>query len=117
MGETLTTATGDIRSRKKQLPRLGFLGVGWIGRNRLEVIAHSRMAEIAVICDPSPEALQQSLALAPTAKTVSSYDELLSADINGVIIATSSAQCRAVIAGIGTWISRVLPEAAWPERT
>ena len=76
----------------KQLPRLGFLGVGWIGRNRLEVIAQSGLADIAVIYDTSPELLQQSLALAPGAKPVSSYDELLSADIDGVIIATPSAQ-------------------------
>jgi predicted dehydrogenase len=92
MGETLTTATENISSQNKQLPRLGFLGVGWIGRNRLEVIAQSGLAEIAVICDTSPEILQQSLALAPGAKTVSSYDELLSAEIDGVIIATPSAQ-------------------------
>jgi predicted dehydrogenase len=92
MGETLTTATKDIASQKKQLPRLGFLGVGWIGRNRLEVMAQSGLAEIAVICDTSPEILRQSLALAPTAKTVTSYDELLRADIDGVIIATPSAK-------------------------
>src|SRR6185503_2289876 len=65
---------------------------GWIGRNRLEVIAQSGLADVAVICDTSPEILQQSLALAPTAKTVGSYDELLRADIDGVIIATPSAQ-------------------------
>ena len=88
MGETLTTATEHISSREKRLPRLGFLGVGWIGRNRLEVIAQSGLAEIAVISDTSPEMLQQSLALAPKAQTVSSYDELLRADIDGVIIAT-----------------------------
>ena len=92
MGEKLTTATEHMSSQEKRLPRLGFLGVGWIGRNRLEVIAQSGLAEIAVISDTSPEMLQQSLALAPTAKTVSSYDELLSADIDGVIIATPSAQ-------------------------
>src|SRR5438270_8960306 len=92
MGETLTTATKDIASEQKQLPRLGFLGVGWIGRNRLEVIAQSGLAEIAAICDTSPEILQQSLPLAPTAKIVSSYEELLSTDIDGVIIATPSAQ-------------------------
>ena len=92
MGETLTTATKDIAVQKKQLPRLGFLGVGWIGRNRLEVIAQSGLADIAVICDTSPEILRQSLALVPTAKTVTSYDELLRADIDGVIIATPSAQ-------------------------
>src|SRR5947209_214228 len=92
MGETLTTPTEHISSRQKRLPRLGVLGVGWIGRNRLEVVAQSGLAEIAVICDTSPEILQQSLALASTAKTVSSYDELLNSDIDGVIIATPSAQ-------------------------
>ena len=92
MGETLTRATEHISSREKRLPRLGFLGVGWIGRNRLEVIAQSGLAEIAVISDTSPEMLQQSLALAPKAQTVNSYDELLSADIDGVVIATPSAQ-------------------------
>src|SRR5438445_4086755 len=92
MGEKLTTATKDIASEQKQLPRLGFLGVGWIGRNRLEVIAQSGLAEISLVCGTSPEILQQSLALAPTAKTVSSYDELLNSDIDGVIIATPSAQ-------------------------
>ena len=68
MGETLTTATEDISPQKKQLPRLGFLGVGWIGRNRLEVIAQSGLAEIAVICDTSPEILQQSLPWLPRQK-------------------------------------------------
>jgi predicted dehydrogenase len=92
MSDTLIVPTEESSSSNKPVPRLGFLGVGWIGRNRLEVIAHSGLADIAVIYDTSPELLQQSLVLAPGAKPVSSYDELLSADIDGVIIATPSAQ-------------------------
>ena len=92
MNDTLIVPAEKSSFSNPQLPRLGFLGVGWIGRNRMEVIAKSGMAEIAVICDTSPEILQQSLVLAPRAKTVNSYDELLSAEIDGVIIATPSAQ-------------------------
>jgi len=122
MGETLTTATAGIPSHKKQLPRLGFLGVGWIGRNRLEVIAQSGLAEIAVICDTSPEILRQSLALAPTAKTVTSYDELLRADIDGVIIATPSAQhteqsLRALVRGLPVFCQKPLGRNATETRS
>jgi predicted dehydrogenase len=92
MNDTLIIPAEKSSFSSKQLPRLGFLGVGWIGRNRMEVIAKSGLAEIAAICDTSPDILQQSLVLAPRAKTVGSYDELLSADIDGVVIATPSAQ-------------------------
>jgi predicted dehydrogenase len=91
MGNT-SIAPENVLNTKKKLPRLGFLGVGWIGRNRMEVIAKSGLAHVAVICDTSPEILQQALVVAPQAKTVNSYDDLLSAGIDGVIIATPSAQ-------------------------
>ena len=35
------------QSPSVERPRLGFLGVGWIGRHRLEAIARSGVAEIA----------------------------------------------------------------------
>ena len=39
-------------------PRLGFLGLGWIGRSRLDAIAASGLAEVAALADPAvPEAL------------------------------------------------------------
>ena len=92
MGNTFIASSEKISDTRKKLPRLGFLGVGWIGRNRMEVIAKSGLAEIAAVYDASPEMLRQSLAVAPQAKAVNSYDELLSAGIEGVIIATPSAQ-------------------------
>src|SRR5206468_9747814 len=56
-------------------PRLGFLGVGWIGRNRLEAIERSGVAEIAGVSDP---ALDRS-------------DDLGALELDGLVIATPSA--------------------------
>jgi predicted dehydrogenase len=92
MGDTSTAPSANARDTRKKLPRLGFLGVGWIGRNRMEVIAKSGLAEIAAVYDASPEILQQSLAVVRQTTTVNSYDELLNAGIDGVVIATPSAQ-------------------------
>jgi predicted dehydrogenase len=60
-------------------PRLGFAGVGWIGRSRLEAIERSGAAEVARICDPALDGC------------LDSFDELLELDLDGVVIATPSA--------------------------
>ena len=48
--------------------RLGFLGVGWIGRNRLEAVARSGIAEIVAIADPSRPDAEAARVAAPTAR-------------------------------------------------
>ncbi|MHA3770063.1 Gfo/Idh/MocA family protein [Verrucomicrobiota bacterium sgz303538] len=80
---------GTCLNRK---PRLGFLGVGWIGYKRLEAIAASGLAEIAVIADPVLEAVEKAAELAPHAMRGHTLDDLLSTDIDGLVIATPSAQ-------------------------
>jgi predicted dehydrogenase len=72
-------------------PRLGFLGTGWIGLHRMQAIAESGAADISVICDSSAEILAQVAKAAPSAVTTSSFEELLGADIDGLVIATPSA--------------------------
>lgn len=72
-------------------PRLGFLGVGWIGRHRMEAIAESGLAEVAAIADPASEMSAQATQLAPDAEVMTSLQELLQADLDGVVIATPSA--------------------------
>ena len=72
-------------------PRIGFLGVGWIGRHRLNAVAESGLAEIAVIADAAPEAIAPASEIAPQAVVVHSFDELLSARPDAVVIATPSA--------------------------
>lgn len=72
-------------------PRVGFLGVGWIGRNRMEAILASEAVEAVAIADPCLELARGAAALAPRAAIMSSLDELLREALDGVVIATPSA--------------------------
>ncbi|MGI8546076.1 MAG: Gfo/Idh/MocA family protein [Gemmatimonadaceae bacterium] len=76
---------------KNSKPRLGFLGVGWIGRHRLEAIARSGFAEIAAVADPAPENVREAVKCAPELQAMSSLDDLLNAELDGIVIATPSA--------------------------
>jgi predicted dehydrogenase len=72
-------------------PRIGFLGVGWIGRHRMQAILASGAAEAAAIADPSPEMAEEAQKLAPGARCVGSLEEMLALRLDGVVIATPSA--------------------------
>jgi predicted dehydrogenase len=72
-------------------PRIGFLGVGWIGRHRMEALLASELIEAAAICDPSPEMIEQAAVLAPSAVRAASLDDMLGLRLDGVVIATPSA--------------------------
>jgi predicted dehydrogenase len=72
-------------------PRLGFLGVGWIGRNRMEAIVRSGNAEVAAIVDAAPEVARKALESAPGARVVAGFSALLEEDLDGIVIATPSA--------------------------
>ncbi len=72
-------------------PRVGFLGTGWIGRNRLEAIAADGAVEVVAVSDPSPDAAAQAAAAAAGAVIVESLDALLALGLDGVVIATPSA--------------------------
>ena len=70
---------------------LGFLGTGWIGRNRMEAMLATGEAKAVAICDPSEEMAASAQELAPDAEIVGSFDELLECEPDGVVIATPSA--------------------------
>jgi predicted dehydrogenase len=72
-------------------PRLGFLGVGWIGRHRMQAILEAGVAEVAAIADASPETAAEAGWLAPSAELVPTLDDLLDMGVDGVVIATPSA--------------------------
>ncbi|MFD1745564.1 Gfo/Idh/MocA family protein [Rhizobium helianthi] len=71
--------------------RLGFLGVGWIGRHRMNAILQTGVAEAVAIAEPDPDMAREALALAPGAARVDDLDALLAMDLDGVVIATPSA--------------------------
>ena len=72
-------------------PRVGFLGVGWIGRHRMEAMLKTGLIEVVGIADPSLEMAAQAAELAPQAELVWTLDDLLQLDLDGVVIATPSA--------------------------
>jgi len=73
------------------LPRLGFLGVGWIGRSRMQALSEGGLVEVATVADPQAEALAAAAEAAPAAARAGSLEELLERDLDGVVIATPSA--------------------------
>jgi predicted dehydrogenase len=88
MTQTLVETAPGASVRR---PRLGFLGVGWIGRHRMQAILDTGAADVAAIADPSPEMAGEAARLAPGASLVGSLDELLDAGVDGVVVATPSA--------------------------
>src|SRR3954467_6064086 len=58
----------------------------------MECIGKSGAAEIVAIADASPEAAQSALAVAPGARVVGGFGALLESDLDGIVIATPSAQ-------------------------
>jgi predicted dehydrogenase len=90
--------------------RLGFLGLGWVGRSRLEAIEAAGVAEIAAVADPAlPDA-------------VDTLDELLQHDLDGVVIATPSAlhaeqACAALERGLAVFCQKPLGRTAAETRT
>ncbi len=72
-------------------PRVGFLGVGWIGRSRMQAIVETGAVEAAAVSDPSPECVEEARKLAPGAEVAASFEEMLERDLDGIVIATPSA--------------------------
>lgn len=73
-------------------PRIGFLGVGWIGRDRLAAVARADVARIAAIADTEPESARRARASAPEAELAGGLEDLLERGLDGIVIATPSAQ-------------------------
>ena len=84
--------TGANAAGASRPPRLGFLGVGWIGRHRLEAMTAAGGVEILGLADGSPDALGEAAKIAPRAATVGTLEELLELSLDGLVIATPSAQ-------------------------
>lgn len=80
-----------IEHQQENFTRLGFLGVGWIGKNRLEALVSKKLVQEVSIFDPDERSVQNALQAVPSAKVHSSYKDLLNEDLDGVVIASPSA--------------------------
>lgn len=98
-------------------PKLGFLGVGWIGRHRMEAILATGAVEAAALADPSAECLAAAQALAPDAQVVGGLEDMLALGLDGLVIATPSAlhaeqSIRALQAGTAVFCQKPLARTA-----
>ncbi len=106
------TAAADAQAIPRK-PRIGYLGVGWIGRNRMAAIVETGLTETAAVADPTAEAVTQALDLAPGATACADLDGLLAQDLDGLVIATPSAlhaeqAIRALQAGVAVFCQKPL---------
>jgi predicted dehydrogenase len=68
--------------------RLGFIGLGWIGRKRLDGVTHVPGIEVAALADSVTDRARAAADCFPDAVTASDIQELLACDLDGVVIAT-----------------------------
>lgn len=76
-------------------PKLGFVGLGWIGRARLEALAAAGAAEVTALCDTEPGRLGAAAREHPRAAAFDDPSGLLGAagrlGLEGLVIATPTA--------------------------
>jgi predicted dehydrogenase len=91
MADEDVTAPRRERVARTRRPRFAFLGVGWIGRHRMEAINADGAGDIVAIADASDEVARAASALVPNANIGSTLDDVLASEPDGVVIATPSA--------------------------
>lgn len=72
-------------------PKLGFAGVGWIGRSRMEAVTNCHLAEIRGICDKDQNLIDKIRQEMPDTLQYDSFEAMLESDLDGIVIATPSA--------------------------
>jgi len=97
--------------------RLGFLGVGWIGRHRMESMLATGLVSAAAYCDPADACADEAARLAPAARRVGGLEAMLDMGVDGVVIATPSAlhaeqAVRALAAGPAVFCQKPLGRTA-----
>src|SRR4051794_32114312 len=98
------------------MTRLGFLGVGWIGRDRMLAIHRSGTAEVSAVADASPD-VARAAAAEVGAEVVPVADLLDGGGLDGVVIATPSAlhaeqATRALASGAAVFCQKPLARTA-----
>lgn len=97
---------------------LGFIGVGWIGRNRMEVILNQTDAQAKAVAEPEEKNAAEALKHAKDAVLKSSPEVLLKDEgLEGIVIATPSAMhaeqsIRALQAGKAVFCQKPLGRTA-----
>lgn len=100
-----------------RLPRLAFVGTGWIGRSRMRAVLEAGAARACSVVDPCDESAHAALEVAPDAVRHGSLEEALAAGPDGVVLATPSAlharqAATALLAGVPVFCQKPLGRTA-----
>lgn len=71
--------------------KLGFCGMGWIGKSRMNAILEHDLAREITIADPNPDVANTLSGELPEIQCYDSLDEILQSDVDGIVIASPSA--------------------------
>jgi predicted dehydrogenase len=98
-------------------PRLGFLGAGWIGLDRMEAVIEAGVGEVVAIADTAPDMVREAARRAPGALLADDLDAVLDAGVDAVVIATPSAMhaaqaIRALQRGVAVFCQKPLGRTA-----
>ncbi len=101
------------QQQSQALPRVGFLGTGRIGLNRMQALLDAELVDPVALSDASAEMAQAARKLASGAEVLASFDDLLAQDLDGLVIATPSAlhaeqSIRALDRGIAVFCQKPL---------
>ncbi len=99
------------------IPRLAFVGTGWIGAARMRTVVEAHAAVAAVVADPDTDAAAKAAAEVGCDTVASSLDEALAHDVDGVVLATPSAlhasqALQALAAGTAVFCQKPLGRTA-----
>lgn len=73
------------------IPKVAFLGLGWIGWKRLETLVLSKCAEVVALADSNPQCLSRHTQAVPHAVQVNSLEALIEMAPDGIVISTPNA--------------------------
>jgi predicted dehydrogenase len=76
------------------MTRLGFVGLGWIGRKRLDAVGADASVHVAALTDAATERTRAAAERFPGALLARDIEHLLDSEVDGVVIATPNA-CHA----------------------
>ncbi len=85
------SARPSVHSPVARAPRLGFVGLGWIGRKRLDAIAARGDVQVAALFDADPKQVEVSSAEYPLATAHERFEDVVEQDLDGIVIATPNA--------------------------
>ena len=107
----------DIITEQKTKPKVGFVGVGWIGLNRMNAMTKENLIEVESFADSSEESLLKAQEVVPDARLYLTLNEILEDKPQGVVIATPSAlhasqAITALTSGISVFCQKPLARTA-----